>query len=278
MKILITGAGGQLGTDLVTALDGHDLTAARHAALDVGDVRSVDEAISTIGPDLVINAAAWTEVDACESDPARAYRDNAFAVRLLADGCRRTGAHLVTISTDYVFDGTKPTPYHEWDVPDPQSVYGASKLAGEREAGPEATIVRTSWVCGEHGHNMVKTILRLLDERPTLRFVDDQVGHPTFTADLAPVVAELGLQRRAGVFHATNQGAVSWFEFAREVAAAAGADPERVEPISTKDVTPPRPAPRPANSRLENAAIGLIGMDLPRHHLEPLRELVTALT
>ena len=167
--------------------------------------------MSSIGPEVVINAAAWTEVDACESDPSRAYRDNAFSVRLLADACGRVGAHLVTISTDYVFDGTKDEPYDEWDVPNPRSVYGASKLAGEREAGPRATIVRTSWMSGAGGPNVVKTILGLLDDHPILRFVDDQVGHPTFSADLAPVVADLAVQKRSGVYHVTNQGAVSWF-------------------------------------------------------------------
>ena len=276
MRILLTGAGGQLGTDLVAALADHDLTAFNHTDLDIGDMAAVDLAIESVRPDVVVNAAAWTAVDACESDPARAYRDNAFAVRLLADGCRRTGAHLATISTDYVFDGTKVEAYHEWDIPNPQSVYGASKLAGEAEAGPDATIVRTSWVCGEHGPNMVKTILALLAERPTLSFVDDQVGHPTFTADLAPVVAELALGRRRGVYHVTNQGAVSWYGFARAVAEAAGADPDRVEPINSAAM--PRPAPRPKNSRLDNAALRLAGMDPLRDFHEPLAELVAALS
>ena len=277
MRILLTGAGGQLGTDLVAVLDDtHELTAARHADLDVGDARAVDRIVSSIRPEVVINAAAWTEVDACESDPSRAHRDNAFAVRVLADACGRSGAHLVTISTDYVFDGTKDEPYHERDEPNPQSVYGASKLAGEREAGPGATIVRTSWISGIGGHNMVRTVLGLLDSHPTLRFVDDQVGHPTFTADLAPVVAELAVQKRSGTYHVTNQGAVSWFEFARAVAEVAGADPDRVEPIKTVDM--PRPAVRPANSRLENAALRLVGLDLLRDFREPLAELVTEIT
>ena len=242
----------------------------------MGDARAVDRIVSSIRPEVIINAAAWTEVDACESDPSRAHRDNAFAVRVLADACGRSGAHLVTISTDYVFDGTKDEPYHERDEPNPQSVYGASKLAGEREAGPGATIVRTSWISGIGGHNMVRTVLGLLDSHPTLRFVDDQVGHPTFTADLAPVVAELAVQKRSGTYHVTNQGAVSWFEFARAVAEVAGADPDRVEPIKTVDM--PRPAVRPANSRLENAALELVGLDLLRDFREPLAELVAEIT
>jgi dTDP-4-dehydrorhamnose reductase len=276
VKLLLTGAGGQLGHDLVSVLGSHDLTAVGHADLDIGDPAAVEAALEAIRPDVVVNAAGWTEVDACESDQRRAFRDNAFAVRLLAHGCRRNGAHLVTISTDYVFDGTKDDAYHEWDVPNPRSVYGASKLAGEREAGPEATIVRTSWLCGEHGPNMVKTILRLLAEQPTLRFVEDQIGHPTFTSDLALVVADLAVQRRAGVYHVTNQGAVSWYEFARAVAAEVGADPDRIEPVTTAEV--PRPATRPANSRLDNLALELVGMDRLRDFREPLSELITKLT
>jgi dTDP-4-dehydrorhamnose reductase len=199
----------------------------------------------------------------------------------VAEGCDRVGAHLVHISTDYVFDGTLERPYREWDTTNPRSVYGASKLAGESEAaalGAAAAIVRTSWVCGEHGANMVKTILRLAAERDSLAFVDDQRGHPTFTADLAPVLRRLALDRRSGVHHATNQGAVSWFEFARAVVGAAGRDPAMVAPISTAELDPPRPASRPANSVLENAVLAASGLPLLRDFREPLAELVGRLT
>ena len=164
----------------------------------------------------MVHGAAWTAVDACEADPARALAANALAVRWVAEACHRTGAHLVHVSTDYVFDGALDRPYHEWDATNPQSVYGSSKRAGEIEAlalGPGATVVRTSWVCGEHGANMVKTILRLAaagDATPgRLAFVDDQRGHPTFTADLAPLLVRLAVDRRSGIVHATNQGPVS---------------------------------------------------------------------
>ena len=156
-------------------------------------------------------------------------------------------------------------------------MYGASKLAGEREVGPDATVVRTSWVCGANGNNMVKTILRLIEEHTTLSFVDDQRGNPTFTADLAQMIRRLAVERRPGVHHVTNQGAVSWFEFVREVVDAAGRDPSMVRPISTADLDPPRPAPRPANSVLDNAALRLAGVPLLRHHREPLREVVAQL-
>jgi dTDP-4-dehydrorhamnose reductase len=156
-------------------------------------------------------------------------------------------------------------------------VYGASKLAGEIEAGPAATVVRTSWVCGAHGNNMVKTVLRLVREQSNLSFVDDQRGCPTFTSDLAPMVRRLAVERRTGLHHVTNQGAVSWFEFVREIVAETGRDPEMVRPIATADLDPPRPAPRPANSVLDNAALRLAGVPLLRHHREPLRELVAHL-
>jgi dTDP-4-dehydrorhamnose reductase len=176
-----------------------------------------------------------------------------------------------------VFDGTKTGPYHEWDVPAPRSVYGASKLAGERELDADATIVRTSWVCGEHGSNMVKTILRVAAEREELAFVDDQRGHPTFTADLATAIRRLVVDRRPGVFHVTNQGAVSWFEFAQAVMQAAGHDPARVTPLATAELDPPRPAPRPANSVLDNAALRLSGVPLLPDFREPLQRLVATL-
>jgi dTDP-4-dehydrorhamnose reductase len=156
-------------------------------------------------------------------------------------------------------------------------MYGRSKLGGELELSPDDTIVRTSWVCGYHGANMVKTILRLAAEHDTLTFVDDQRGHPTFADDLAAVVHRLVVDRRPGLFHATNQGAVSWFEFARAVLEAAGLDPQRVSPVATADLKPARPAPRPANSVLDNAALRLSGVPLAPDFHEPLARLVPRL-
>lgn len=287
MRLLVTGAGGQLGHDVVASAttSGDDVMAADHAALDVTDRDAVLGAITSLRPDTVINAAAWTAVDACESDPARAFAANGLAVRWLVEGCDRVGAHLVHVSTDYVFDGTLERPYREWDVTNPQQVYGASKLAGEHEAlalGASATVARTSWVCGEHGANMVRTIMRLVnagDGTPgSLAFVDDQHGHPTLTADLAPVLRRLALDRRSGVHHVTNQGAVSWFGFARAVVSAMGRDPDIVRPIATAELDPPRPAPRPLNSVLENSVLVTAGWPPLRDFREPLAELVAALT
>ena len=279
MRILVTGAAGQLGADLVTTCDasGDDVVACDRAMLDVGDRERVHRVVGDARPEVVVNCAAWTAVDACESDPERAERDNADAVRWLREACDDNSAHLVQISTDYVFDGTLDRPSVETDPPNPQSVYGRSKLAGERAAGEAATVVRTSWVSGEHGGNMVKTVLRLIGEHDSLSFVDDQIGCPSFTADLAPLVRRLAAERRPGVFHATNQGAVSWFEFVRDIVAAAGRDPEMVRPFHTADLDPPRPAPRPANSVLDNAALRAAGLALLRDYREPLAELVGAL-
>jgi dTDP-4-dehydrorhamnose reductase len=260
---------------------GDDVVAGDHASLDVTDRDAVLGAVTTVRPDVVVHCAAWTAVDACEADPERAYAANGLAVRWVAEGCRRSGAHLVHVSTDYVFSGEQPQPYTEWDVPGPGCVYGASKLAGEREAltaGIGATVARTSWVCGAHGPNMVKTILRLAAEQPTLRFVDDQRGHPSFTADLAPLLRRLAVDRRPGLHHVTNQGAVSWFEFARAVVAAAGRDPAMVEPVSTADLQPPRPARRPTNSVLDNTVLRLSGLPLLDDFHAPLERLVRSLT
>ncbi|MFT7610197.1 MAG: dTDP-4-dehydrorhamnose reductase [Candidatus Aldehydirespiratoraceae bacterium] len=277
MKILVTGANGQLGSEIQPLLEPHEVIGVDLPELDITDRALVLAAFHDIRPDVVINCAAMTAVDDCESKVDLAYSVNALAVRHLAEGCRAVGAHLTTVSTDYVFDGTKIGPYNEWDATSPASVYGRSKVAGELEAGLSSTIVRTAWLCGEFGPNMVKTILRLLGEHDTLTFVDDQIGHPTFTTDLAPVLRDLAISRRPGVFHVTNQGAVSWHQFAQEVAKAAGADPARISPCSTADFGATYPAPRPANSVLDNMAMRLSGLPETRDFREPLAELVSRL-
>jgi dTDP-4-dehydrorhamnose reductase len=254
--------------------------AAGHAELDVADRDAVLAAVTSIRPGLVVHAAAWTAVDACEAEPDRAWQVNALACRHLAEAAAATGAHLVAVSTDYVFDGTSPRPYTEWDQPNPLSVYGRSKLAGEREVLavlPGAAVVRTSWMYGPHGTNMVKTVLRLAAGNGPLRFVDDQRGCPTFTGDLAGMILRLGVGRRPGIFHVTNQGPTTWYQFARDVLTAAGLDPARVEPITTSEVLPARPAARPANSVLDNAALRLSGIPLLPDHHEPLERTVSAL-
>lgn len=284
MRVLITGAGGQLGQDLVGAFAARqrrdDIVAADRARLDVGDRDAVLQAITGLRPEVIIHAGAWTAVDDCEGDPDRAYRVNALGTRHLAEGARLTGAHVIYISTDYVFDGRAAEPYREWDDPNPLSVYGRSKLAGERELValvPGAAIVRTSWGFSVHGANMVKTILRLSAERDELAFVDDQRGCPTSTEDLAGMILCLAAGRLPGLFHVTNQGATTWYEFAQAVVAAAGRDPSMVHPIATSELQPARPAPRPANSVLDNAALRLAGLRLLPDHHEPLERAVKQL-
>jgi len=278
MRVLVTGAAGQLGTDLVRHCTdaGDEVVACGRTELDLTDRDSVYGAISSVRPDVVVNAGAWTAVDACEGDPDRAFATNALAVRWLTGAARLVSAHLVQVSTDYVFDGTKPEPYQEWDPPNPQSVYGRSKLGGEREVDPSHTVVRTAWVCGAHGPNMVKTVLGLLD-RPELAFVDDQRGCPTFTADLAPAIRRLAVARVPGVVHVTNQGATTWYGFVRDILASAGHDPGKVRPIATADLDPPRPAPRPTNSVLDNAVLRMAGFPPLPHYRGSLEDLVQEL-
>ena len=282
MRVLVTGAAGQLGTDVVAACSraGDEVVAVDRATLDVTDRDEVLAAVTSVRPDAVIHCAAWTAVDACESEPERAFLANGTAVRWMAEACHRTGAHLVHVSTDYVFDGTLHRAYHEHDATNPRSVYGASKLAGEREAlalGASASVVRTSWVCGVHGANMVKTVMRLATDRPELAFVSDQVGHPTFTQDLAPMLRRIALERLSGVVHATNQGACSWYEFAQSIVVAMGKDPAMVSPILTAELVPARPAPRPANSVLDNSVLRSAGIPLLRDHHAAVAETVAAL-
>lgn len=280
MRIVVTGSRGQLGTEVVELLGAegrHELLGLDLPDHDLTDRDHVLGVLTSFRPDAVIHGAAFTAVDRCEEEVETAYRVNCAATRFVADGARRTGAHVVYVSTDYVFDGTQDRPYVEWDRPNPRSVYGRTKLGGEMEIDHGWSIARTSWVCGYHGSNMVKTLLRLADERDTLSFVDDQIGHPTFAGDLAAMVVKLAVERVPGTFHTTNQGVVSWYGFAREVFSAAGHDPDRITPIRTVDLDPPRPAPRPANSVLDGMAWRLHGFEPSRDFREPLAEVVARL-
>ncbi|HWD24271.1 MAG TPA: dTDP-4-dehydrorhamnose reductase [Acidimicrobiales bacterium] len=271
MRVLVTGAAGQVGSEVAEELERRadrirhgprlEIFAATRSTLEVTDRDAVVGLVTELEPDVIIHTAAFTAVDRCESEQGLAYASNAIGTRHIAEGARRIGAHLAYVSTDYVFDGRAAAPYNEWDETNPLSVYGRSKLAGERELDPGSTIVRTSSVCGRSGQNMVKTVLKLAAGDGPLRFVDDQRSSPTIASDLATVLADLALARRPGIHHVTNAGAATWFEFARTVLGFAGGDPGRVEPIATSELDPPRPAPRPANSVLDNAAIRLLGMD-----------------
>jgi dTDP-4-dehydrorhamnose reductase len=276
MRVLITGAGGQLGrevVDLCTAA-GDQVVACDHATLDVTDRDRVLQVVAAAAPDAIVHAGAWTNVDGCETDPDRAYAVNALGARHVAEAARLAGARICYVSTDYVFDGRGARPYHEWDAVNPLSVYGRSKLGGEAALGPEDTIVRTSWVCGRHGKNFVKTILSRAAEGQQLTVVDDQYGCPTFAEDLAGMIRRLVVARLPGLFHVTNQGSTTWYRFARDALEYAGLDVGLVTPITTAEMQPPRPAPRPANSVLDNTALRLLGVPLLPDHHEPLERLV----
>ncbi len=283
MKFAITGAAGMLGTDTTQTLQrlGHDVVAWTRHDLDATDGTAAHAMITAIAPDVVVNCAAFTAVDACETDRSSAFAGNETAARNVAAACLASRSRLIHISTDYVFDGTKIEPYTETDPTNPLSVYGESKLAGETAVletlGPDATVIRTSWLCGQHGPNMVNTVLRLVDATGPLRFVSDQRGCPTFSADLAETIELLATTQAAGIFHVTNQGAVSWYEFVAEIVAQAGGDVSRVEPIPTSALQPPRPAPRPRNSVLDNAAMRSAGLPMLDDYRLALSRLIATL-
>ena len=255
MRYLVVGAGGMLGTDLQTALSGREVTALTRSRLDVTDASAVAAAVA--GHGVVINASAYTKVDDAESHESDAFAVNAVGAGNLATAAAAAGAKLVQVSTDYVFDGAATTPYAESTPTAPVSAYGRSKAEGERlvlAAHPDGSyIVRTAWLYGENGGNFARTMLSLAASRPTVSVVDDQLGQPTWTLDLATqIVALLDNDAPAGVYHGTNSGSTSWFGFARAVFAESGLDPDRVLPTTSADFV--RPAPRPAYSVLGHDA------------------------
>ena len=283
----MTGAGGQLGRDLVeaftTAAPGvGDLVAIEHGHLDVADEVAVREAVEAYRPEVVVNAAAWTDVDGCEADPARAHRVNALGPWWLARACRRLGARLVTVSTDYVFPGVAPLDgaghprgWSEFDPVAPINAYGRSKAAGEqlvRATLPEHHIVRTAWVSGARGRTFVATMLRLGRERGAVAVVNDQIGSPTYARDLAAAIVELAGSDRYGTWHRTNTGHCSWYELTVAIFELAGMDVEVArQPSSALD----RPAPRPAWSVLDQThahSAGFAGLPHWRDGLERLLE------
>jgi dTDP-4-dehydrorhamnose reductase len=256
MRMIVTGAAGMLGTDVCKAATGAGLEVLGydHARLDVGDAEAVEAAVRRAAPDVVINCAAWTDVDGAEGSPEAALRVNGEGAGNVARAAAGCGAWMVHVSTDYVFDGSKEEPYLEADPVAPVSQYGRTKLQGElavaRQAPAAHTIVRSSWLFGTTGRCFPKTILRLAAERDELTVVADQVGCPTFTPHLADALIDLGRTRRLpGVVHVAASGECSWFEFAKAIVDSAGL-PSEINPGATADV--PRPAPRPPYSVLRS--------------------------
>ncbi len=276
-KIVVLGANGMLGTDLVEACRKAFDSEIRglvhtpeYSDLDIGRLDAAVRVIGSLSPDLVIHTAAYTDVDGCELDPDKAHLINAIGTRNVALACRKAGSALAYISTDYVFSGQGKAPYKEWEPAAPLSVYGISKWQGEKfvqQLCPRHFIIRTAWLYGRNGRNFVDTITRLGRERDHLRVVCDQQGSPTYTQDLAGKIVELVDGERYGIYHITNSGSCSWYDFACAIVGYQGMA-VKVEPISTDEY--PRPARRPAYSVLDNFYLRLEG-------LKPLRPWQEAL-
>jgi dTDP-4-dehydrorhamnose reductase len=283
MRVLVTGAGGRLGRELLHAFDGHEVVGATRRDLDVGDEAAVAATVQDLAPELVVNAAAWTDVDACEGDPDRAHRVNALGPWWLARACDRIGATLVHVSTDAVFGGPaprgsdgRPRPLTEFDPVAPGSVYGRSKAAGEqlvRTTTARHHIVRVAWVLDREGTDFAGAILRAARARGRVEVVTDQVGSPSWVGDLAPAIAEVAVSGRFGTVHRTGSGGVDRVELAREVLALAGVDAE-VVPVS-----PERrgdAAPRPSWSVLDDRHAIAIGLRPLPAWRETVRRALTA--
>ncbi|GLW08808.1 NAD(P)-dependent oxidoreductase [Microtetraspora sp. NBRC 13810] len=280
MRWLITGAGGMLGAELTATLAAErseEVTPLSRSGLDVCDPGAVRAAVRRYRPDVVVNCAAWTAVDAAETHEAEALAVNGRAVGGLAEACADHGARLVQISTDYVFDGASPEPYPEDAPVCPVNVYGRSKALGERAAlGFGHHVVRTAWLYGAGGGNFASTMIRLARTGNVVPVVDDQAGQPTWTGDLAAQILRLvRADAPPGVYHGTNAGRTTWYGFAREIFAALGADPDRVKPVGSEEF--PRPARRPASGVLGHAGWDRAGLAPMRDWREALRAAWPAL-
>jgi dTDP-4-dehydrorhamnose reductase len=255
----------------------HEVRGYSHTDLPVEKVAQVEKAFESFRPDLVVHSAAYTKVDDCERNIEKAYQVNALGTRNVALAAQRVGAKLLYISTDYVFDGEKDKPYLEYDSPNPLNIYGKSKLAGEWYVQTlllDFFIVRTSWLFGLNGQNFVKTILKLAKKDSALKVVKDQIGSPTYAFDLAQKVSELVETSLYGVYHITNQGTCSWFEFAQKILELSGVEKE-ITPVSSEEF--PRPAKRPKYAVLKNFVLEKSGFSLLRSWEEALAELLKQL-
>ena len=262
MRILVTGARGMLGTDLVCILEekGHEIFATDVEELDITQIGFLRKMIGDICPDIVINCAAYTDVDKAEEEPEKAFLINGMGVQNLALVCKDLDIDLCHISTDYVFDGTKDGPYKPDDPPNPINTYGKSKLAGEKyiqELLKKFYIIRTSWLYGKYGKNFVNTVLELAKKQKELKVVDDQFGSPTWTVTLARAITDIIETKKCGIYHVTDStdGGISWYQFAREIVRLSGLKTD-VIPVKTEESPPP--AKRPKNSVLDLTMIKLL--------------------
>ena len=278
MKVLVTGAGGLVGRAVIEhcSEQGDDVRGVDHASLDISDAASVQETFSETKPNVVINCAAWTDVDGCESDSAHAERANGLGPELLATSCREIDALLITISTDYVFDGTKDGFYTQRDQPNPISVYGHSKLEGERRAQAawaRTVVVRSGYIFGIGGKNFLSTLLPRARRNEPLKAISDMIGTPTYAPHLAHRLRELAVMDLPGIFHVVNAGDGASFEmFARSALEIAGLSSAPLETVTLADLR--RPAPRPRNSRLRCLWSEALGLDQLPHWTEALNTFV----
>ena len=274
MKVLITGSKGQLGLEISKQLkdnSGYEVILTDRNKLNIIDINEVNNIILSNKPDVVINCAAHTAVDLCETDVENAYKINAIGPKNLAIACEKVGAKLVQVSTDYVFDGNGARPYREDDRTCPNSIYGTSKLMGEnfvKEFCSKYFIVRTAWLYGE-GNNFVRTMLKLAETNQELNVVNDQFGSPTSTVDLAKAIIELMTTEYYGVYHGTCEGKCSWYDFAKKIFEIKNID---VKVNSVTSEVFKRPAPRPAYSVLDNFMLELVGLNSFRNWEDSLRE------
>lgn len=278
MRIVITGSDGMLGSDLMRVLgQKHRVIGLTRKDANITEFDKTVKAISDLKPELVIHCAANTHVDGCEQYPESAYSANGLGTRNVAVGCQKAGAAMVYISTDYIFDGTKPEPYLEWDQPSPINVYGRSKLIGEQYTASLLSryyIIRTSWLYGRRGRNFVAMVLRRAEEGKPLSVVDDQVGSPTYTLDLAGKIGEIIERERYGIYHVTNSGTCSWYQFAQKIVEISGHKLE-IRPVKSSEYR--TPARRPANSVLRNLALELEGIGILRHWQEAVEDFIREL-
>jgi dTDP-4-dehydrorhamnose reductase len=271
MKILVTGAKGQLGKEIIRQGRDHELILTDRTTLDITKSSAVRKLFREVKPEAIIHCAAYTNVDGAEADPDGAFKVNAIGSQNVAAGCLEIGARLVAVSTDYVFDGTAIEPYRESDPVNPQSVYGRTKWQGEelvRQILGRHYILRTAWLYGE-GNNFVRTMLRVAAEQPYLKVVNDQIGTPTSTVDLTRAIFKLLASDAYGTYHATCQGQCSWYDFAREIFRQAGKKVD-VRPVTTAEF--PRPAQRPPHSVLDNYMLRMTVGDPLRTWSEALQD------
>jgi dTDP-4-dehydrorhamnose reductase len=266
MKIVITGSKGQLGNALQAVLTNDQLYLIDLPEHNLTAFQATMDYFLAIKPDLVIHCAAKTQVDECELKPDEAYLANVIATKNVVNACQALNATLVYISTDYVFDGQAKEPYHEYDPCNPQSIYGKTKWQGEEIVKMHLQrffIIRTAWLFGDIGNNIVRTILKLSAERNVLKFVNDQVGCPTYATDLAATIKQLISTKSYGIYHVTNEGSCTWFDFARLILDQAGRKEIIVEPMTSAELN--RPAPRPNYSILAKEGIHSLGFETPSY-------------